>query len=354
MRLLSLSLFLIICAMAPIKAHANNQLHVKPVRIIDQNSPAGAIEAYRTLAPVDWSIEGGILWNPPSGCHRGGQLVWEAMSPDKSYSLSFLPPISWSASNRGAPGVGCLNMDLTDSEQMMRGYLQAAGLAGAQIIKVERPAELTQIMQAWTAPFLTGHVYGQQRWADATVVQTRARLDGREYDTAIITISLHYQITTPDPLWPSNPIISRGGNSAYLLALSTPVGQLDAGHPAFSVILQNLRANPAWNKVVAQWWARQNRRPSGGGSSGGESVTDLMFESWKRREGIKDQGHASSVNSIWEVQPYHLPDGGEVTLSQDYGNAWLLEDDTIILTDDNLFNPLQQEGQFGQQLVPVR
>lgn len=335
-------------------SRSTSQMHVKPTQIIDQNGPFGRVEAYKTLVPVDWTVEGGVTWNPPSGCYKGGHLVWEAKSPDKTYSVAFFPPISWSMSNRGPGGTGCLQMDLTDSEQMMRGYLQLAGVPGARITSVERPPELTQMVQMAMRPFLASGFGGQQRWVDAAVVVTRATIEGIDYDTAFVVSSLHFQITTPDPLNPGSPMIARGGNAGMVLALSTPVGKLDDGHPAFSVILQNLRENPSWSRAVAQWWARQNRQPSQPSGGSGESVTDMMFESWKRREGIKDQGHASSVNSIWEVQPYHLPDGGEIALSQDYSNAWLLEDDTIILTDDHLFNPLQEEGQFGQQLEPVR
>lgn len=354
MRIVGLALTATLWAGWALSAMAGNQLHVKPVRIVDRAGPVGQLEAYRTLVPVDWNVEGGIQWNPANGCHKGGHLVWEAMSPDEGYSISFLPPVSWSASNRGAVGIGCLNMDLTDAEQMMRGYLQVAGLPGAAVTGVERPADVTQMAQTMMAPFLTGSLPGQQRWVDAVVLKTRATLEGRDYDSAIIAISLHYQITTPDPLFPGNPMIARGGNAGLILALSTPVGKLEQGHPAFPVILQNLRANPAWNRAVAQWWARQNRRPGGSGSGGGQSVTDMMFESWQRRENLKDQGHASSVDSIWEVQPYKLPDGGEVKLSQDFNNAWILEDDTIVLTDDHLYNPLKERGQFGEQLEPVR
>ena len=37
-----------------------------------------------------------------------------------------------------------------------------------------------------------------------------------------------------------------------------------------------------------------------------------------------------------------------------WDNAWQLQDGSIIMTDDQFYNPVQQDGQFGEQLVPVQ
>ena len=326
-------------------------LHMKQVQIIDRTGPFGPMPAYTMLVPDGWVQEGGIMWNPPNGCYHGPRLIWSVTSPDGLYSLAFPMPPTWSASNRGPAGIGCMAMDLTDAGAMMQGYLQASGMAGVRITGVERTPELGQVAQMVLSNF--GAMPNTRQWVDAAAVLTSVSVQGRALENAFLAITHHYEIVTPDPLAPGNPMMMRGGTALVLIGMTTPAGRLDEGHPAFAVMLNNMRENPDWARRVQQWRARQTGAAPAGGSDG-QSVTDMMFESWKRREGMNDAGHASSISGVWETQGFQTPDGGQVSLPMHWDHAWQLQDGSIIMTDDQFYNPVQQDGQFGEQLVPVQ
>ncbi len=341
------------------QAASGESLRLKPVQVVDQSAPFGAMTAYTTLLPLDWKTEGGVTWNPASGCHKGPQLVWGAGSNDDRYGFALLPTISWGATNYGPSSVGCIKEDLTDAEMALRAYLRYLPALQAEIVKVERPPEIQALVQQLGAMVSGQTVPGLQAWADGVVATGRAVLEGRPSDVAFIVVTSHFEGATPDGYGQGGMLISRNGNMAFLLAVSTPPGELENGHPALGVVMGNLRENPQWRQRVNQWFASQ-RRPNtpsigaGSGSGSGQSVGDMMFESWKKREGMKDAGQQRSVAGIWETQRYSTTDGNQVSLSMHYKNAWQLNDGTFVLTDDQFFNPVQNFDQFGQQLTPIR
>lgn len=332
-------------------------LHLKPIEIVDTTGPFGPIPAYSTVVPTNWQVEGGVVWNPQNGCFRGARLVWGTGTPDQRYGIAFLPPISWTATNYGRASRGCLAMDLPDAEAAMRGYLQNMPGVEAEVIAVERPPELVQMVRQNSRGSAQPSLPGLREWQDVAVLRAKVRAQGQDSETAFIIMTHHYEGVTPDGFGQGGKLVMRGGVAGLVLAISTPAGELENGHPAFGPVLSNLRENPVWKQNHARWWAQQNRpaTPSGGAiaSGGSQSIGDMMFDSWKRREGMKDAGHASSIGSIWETQRYRTP-GGQVTLSQNYRNAWQLNDGSFVLTDDDLFNPTQTFDQFGQQLAPLR
>lgn len=330
-------------------------LRLKPVEIMDDTAPFGAMPAFTAVVPADWKTEGGVIWNPASGCHKGERLIWRAAAPDERYAVAFLPPISWSVNNYGGSTQGCLAMDITEPEAAFRTYIDRFAQSPIEILAVERPPEVEQLVrqlaQAAPPPVLPNI----RQWYDGIMVRVRATIEGVETHTAFVVLTSHYEVATPDGWGQGGMNQGRGGAIELLLAITTPAGELDAGHPSFPIILNNLRANPAWTHAVQQWWRNQNKpAPAMAATSPTDrgSVSDMMFESWKRRQGMSDAGQAKSVENIWETTRYNTAEG-PVALSQNYNNAWQLNDGSFVLTDDNFFNPDQTFGQSGQQLEPT-
>ena len=324
-------------------------LRMKPVEIIDQNGPAGQMVAYHTLIPEGWKTEGGVRWSPsdgPQGCFTGARLMWGTGSPDEAYGFAILDPMSWGVANYGNAS-GCLREDLTDAEAAMQAYFRLVNVP-FEIAKVERPPELAPMIsgfqQGWQAP-----APSVRTWVDGVVLTGTLTNDGRKSDGAVLAVTRHMEMQLADN-------IMRSGHTALVLAFSTPPGEIEGGHPAFAQILMNLRVNPQWQAMEQQWWQRKRAETSGrldasiAAARSGGSIGDMMFESWKRREAVNDAGHGKSVNGIWEVQPWQTPSGGTVLLDQNYNHAWELENGTIHLTNDANFNPMQDMGQFGQEM----
>jgi len=332
-------------------AGSGQALHLRRAEISDPGAPFGAMAAYATLIPTDWQAEGQMQWNPPNGCYRGPGLNWTASSPDKQYAVMFLPPIKWSANNFGGAHPGCLNVDLPDAETALRGYLDALGLE-LQVLGAEKPEELLPLYDGVRASYIPINLPNTRSWTDWSMLRVRGTYEGITSDSAVIGITQHYEMSQADAF--NRMMITRGGAMGFVMVLATPAGALEQGHPAFPAILGNMRPNPRWQQGVAQWWQAQRRQPSptspdAGAVSSGTSVGYMIFESWKRREGMNDAGQSRSVNGILEVQPYQSSTG-PILLSQNYNNAWELGDGSVVLTDDHNFNPMQTFGQFGEQM----
>lgn len=330
-------------------------LQFRRVEIIDEAGPAGRMLAYKTIAPANWKTQGGIFWSAgdsPNGCYTGGQLIWSVATPDQSYGLAFFDPLSWGVSSYGSAGNLCVQQDLPDAEAAARAYLQNLGQhMQVDLKQIERPPEIKPLVDVF-ASVPVSILPGVSILVDGVVASFTAESGGVRNDVALVLISRHTNATSTAG---GSQYQFRIGRTALVLALFTPEGKLEEGHPAFGVILNNLRATPEWLQVTAKWWADRgrNQRPtSGTASSGGGSIGDMMFESWKKREGIKDAGQKRTVNSIWEVQPYKTTGGDSILLNQNYSNAWELQDGSIVMTNDQFFNPVTTFNQTGQAMQP--
>ena len=327
-------------------------VHVRPIQIVDTQGPAGQMVAYQTFIPEGWVTNGGVQWSHadgPQGCFTGARLIWGAGTADEKYGVAFLDPMSWGMSTIGPSRYMCLPLDMTDAETAMRAYFDAISSAlQVSITDVLRPAEIQPLIEA-TARANQTNLPNVKTWADGVVITARVKSATQENDAYFLVITKHIENHID-----ANHVF-RDGRTALVLGVFTPVGELEVGHPGFAAIFNNLRVNPRWQQVEAEWW-RQKLKSSGGGSGGATptssdtSVGDMMFESWKKREGMRDAGHSKSINGIWEVQPWQTPSGSTVLLNQNYNHAWQLQNGSIVLTNNANFNPMQSLNEIGQEM----
>ncbi len=337
---------------------AGGRLHVKPIQVVDRGGPFGPMPVFSTVAPVDWVEEGGVTWSPPNACKQGPQLAWGVKSPDERYGIGFLPTITWGVSNSGV-NVGCVRQNLPDAEAVLRFYLAQGAAQGSRyrIVDVQRPPMLQQIARQAAQQMQAGLAAGQGG-ADAILAIAKAEENGRRSDVAFIVVTTHYQMQQPDGL--GGMFQLAGGAVERIIAVATPEGELDRGHPAFPVIMNNFRANPQWNQAVATWWARQRRSQNQSFAAANarivennSSIGDIIHQGYRSRSGLTDRGQAESVEAVWGVETYASPDG-DVAFSTAYDQAWRLDDGSYVLTNDAFFNPDRIMGQGGAQLRPNR
>lgn len=331
----------------------DDMMQVRRVDIVDSQGPAGQMLAYHTLVPEGWDVKGGVKWtntDGPQGCFTGARLIWGAGTPDEAYGMAFMDPISWGMSSYGPSRYMCLPMDLTDAEAAARAYFDAiSGALQVSITDMQRAPDIQPLVDAVGRVWNVSNVPGVRTWADGVVVTARVKTAERENDAAFIVVTKHIENQV------DASTVFRDGRTALVLGFFTPVGKLEAGHPGFGVIMNNLRANPQWQQIEAQWWSTKIRSTGAAIQNTAQaesSVGDMMFESWKRREGMRDAGQAKSVNGIWEVQPWQTNSGGTVLLNQNYNHAWELGNGSIVLTNNANFNPMQSLNQTGQAMRP--
>ncbi|MEM6973705.1 MAG: hypothetical protein AAF577_12950 [Pseudomonadota bacterium] len=319
-----------------------------PLEIVDRTGPLGSMVAYRVMVPNGWKTEGGVQWGAQGACFNGPRLIWGTGTQDDRYGMAIMPPISWSVNNFGGREIGCLQMDIQGAGQALEAYFETIGqqMGRFEILEISRPPEVQQTVQQ-TASMLVNGVPGQRSFADGILARVRSEIEGIESESYVVMITIHQELMQSGI---SGPMISRFGNVALMLVVSTPPGELDTGHPAFTTVMQTLQVDPQWDAAQREWWRRQNRparQPSGGG--GGSGLSSTLSSG-----GISDESHKKAVQGIWETQEFKSDDGSIYEGSTQYENAWKLDNGDVVFTNDQLFNPLQSTGQFGTQMESLR
>lgn len=347
----------------PAAAQRSDTVQVRPIQIYDEQGPAGRMLAYSTFVPEGWITKGGVQWSQqdgPAGCFTGARLIWGTGTEDEKYGIAFLDPVSWGVSTIGPSRYMCLQQDLTDAEMVMRAFFQMVSqVMQVTNIEVSRPPEIKPITdaigQAWQRSWQMNGT-PTNAWADGVVIKARVRSQTAENDAYFVAFTKHSESNLGGAIF-------RDGRTVMIIGAFTPVGKLEEGHPGFAQVLNNLRVNPQWQQVEAQWMAARvqtarnanaaaarARRASSASSSSSGSIGDMMFESWKKRQGMKDAGHEKDINGIWEVQPWQTSSGDTVLLNQNYDHAWELDNGSIVMTNDANFSPMDAFNQTGQQL----
>lgn len=333
-----------------------SRIEFRRVEIMDDNGPFGRQVAMRTLVPADWVMQGGVKWGTAQGqnaCFRSQRLIWGAGTSDESFGMVFLDPLSWGVSNFGPVGSACLQQDLVDAEAVARSYLQMlSGQINNQITEVHQPAEVEALVRLFRQTHPPMNLPGTRTWFDGVAVNFTSESEGVSNDGVMILVSRHDEASSQNAMGHSG---FRMGQTMMVLVMTTPRGHLEAGHPAFGVILNNIQPDPQWSRAVAQWHAAQRPAPGQPRSmpvstnSADTSIGDMMFESWQRRNDMNSAGQQRSIDGIREVQPWQTSTG-TVRLSQNYNHAWELQNGNLVLTNNANFDPMQTFNQFGEPL----
>lgn len=330
-------------------ASSGEFVQFSPLEIVDRTGPLGQMVAYRVMVPNGWKTEGGIQWGADGACFNGGRLAWGTGTQDDRYGIAIMPPISWSVNNFGGRQTGCLNMDIQDAGQALQAYFDTLGqqIGQFEILEVSRPPEVQQYVQQLAGTLVNG-LPGQRSFADGILARVKGELEGVESESYILMLTVHQELAQSGV---GGQMISRFGNVAFMLVVSTPPGELDKGHPAFTTVMQTLRVDPQWDAAQRAWWRRKmeaGRRPVGG-TGGGAGLTTSYSTG-----GISDESHKKAIQGIWETQEFKSDDGSIYEGSTQYENAWKLDNGDVVFTNDHLFNPLESTGQFGTQMESVR
>ena len=338
---------------------ADASLQLLPLQIMDQSGPAGQpIVAYQTMIPADWKDRGGVSWNANDGqgqCFTGARLIWGAMSADEAYSVSYLDPISWGVTSVGPAKYRCLQADLPNAQSVMQQYMELISRSlQAQNISVTvqeyfQPPDLKPLVDVFSKGWRV-NVPGAQTWVDAVAIKTEVVTPQQTLDGLVVAVTKHMSFDGSAGSF-------RSGQTGMVVGFTTPQGKMNQGHPGIAAILNNLRPNPQWLQLEAQWW-QQKKAELGGvitaqtssAYSSGKSIGDSMFESWQRRQRSEDSGFEKTINGIWEVEPWKTTEGETMLLDQNYKYAWKLSNGSIVQTNDANFSPVAAYNQTGQQM----
>ena len=341
----------------------------------------GNFPAFHVLVPKGWQVKGELGQLP--AYHKLPYFgVFEIKAPD-GRKVEIIPFVRFAyadiASN-AQPYQAWEGLPFMQYPQSIGRWLQYVAqldpqqtLSNVQVVSEQVDQQATQqVRQLFASSYqLSGQLNamyassGQRASfaAQVKVVKMRAVEDGQQIESTGMYIVSHNTN--------ANSLMGTAGSWAIYnsYAISGPVGSNYENDPQLAAIIRSWRVNPDWDFVISKWYSDKaaSMRPRPGiakannytsaTASTTESVGDIYFNGWKKREAISDSynNQANLVNSIHERSTYQMPSGNQVHLPAYYqygytdgrGNVVLHNDANYNINTDNRINdrnwrPLQK------------
>lgn len=334
-------------------ASADGSVEVESVHLETQVIPDPArqnMAAMRVLVPKGWEVKGGIKPTPP-GYQMLPYLADITLKAPDGRGVRFfginefgyadgvnLPPY---APFQGRPFFP-LQPSLGDFWLLASRVAPAPGISDVEVVSEEVLAETTELVRRQLAALYQSTEeenariarYGQHKTFDvhARRLTLRYRDQGRPIEATVFATVRHsiyrYQ---------GGPIKAAMWNLDNMYAVFGPAGTDYLNDPVLAAMVRSREVSQAWQQAVQEWYLRKNRQIVAQGqaaiaraaraaarnrASTSSDILDSSFESWKRRQGMQDEGHARAINGIHERTTYGTPDGGRIDLPANYRHVY--------------------------------
>ncbi len=147
-------------------------------------------------------------------------------------------------------------------------------------------------------------------------------------------------------------------------SISAPNNVYERAKQDYINALVNFQYNPNWIKANNAYYQQMSKQStlahnqrmqaikaqgnaSANISSIYSSISDSNHESWKRRNGMTDAGHANSVNSIWDRTNMYDQSGNQYQVEGYSNNVWVNNNDQYIATDNYNYNPNMDQSTYN-------
>ena len=328
---------------------------LKKVQVIDQYGFERPMPALSLLIPTDWQFQGGIQYLQ-GGCGLA-QTTFRASGPD-GRSIELLPEYNWQWSDDGftvqslRTQRGCDVMRPMAAGDFLRRIVVPKVRPGARVVGVEPIPQAAKQMQEIARQAETMSAQAGLRINVRSDV-ARARLqythDGRAVEGWVTAVML----VKAWP-WPTYDVQTmRQGQALYysswarMFDLRAPPGQLDASEKFFQMVISTMRVEPEWESRVA---AVQNNiaaaQIKGAAdrskiiSKSNAEISNIIIKGHEERSKAHDRSMANYSQALRGVESYRNPNTGETfELSNQYGHAWVNNNNEYILSDQEGFDP---------------
>lgn len=156
--------------------------------------------------------------------------------------------------------------------------------------------------------------------------------------------------------WPAptfNPMTLQQGQALYyaswaqMFDLRAPSGQLDASEKLFEMIASTVRVDPVWqsrvNAVQSNIAAAQVKGAADRSaiiSKSNAEISKMIVQGHQERSKAHDRAMENYSQALRGVETYRNPNTGETfELSNQYGHAWVNNQNEYILSDQESFDP---------------
>jgi hypothetical protein len=331
------------------------------VSIMDDPRHIGG-EAYRILAPVDWRVEGNILWKNAAS---DPAAPWVKLIGPARQEIGVLPPIAfiWNPKMLGArfrPGSFYAGTEvqppLLDPVQCIKTIIigrYLRNLGTADVVKQESLPELAE----------AGRLkYPQPEYRNAVFQAGKMRFEylengvQMEEDVYVLTAAVQFQVgPTVSTMWAPDEI-------RYSKASK---GTLDAQTALFQTAMFSLRPNLQWwakLQQVSQELARLQMQASDAAVSqalqqqmaagdrirtlsqsiakNNDQVNEMIMKGYQNRQATMDRINARWDRTVRQVEVYRNPGTGEnVELPSGYNTGWVNKGGDYMVTGSLNYDP---------------
>jgi hypothetical protein len=333
------------------------------VSIMDSPQYIGG-EAYRILAPVDWRVEGGIIWKNAAS---DPAAPWVRLTGPARQEIGVLPAIAfiWNPrmfGNYFPPGSSYVGTEvqppIVDPFQCIQRIIiprYRRHLASARIVKQEPLPELAAA--------------GRQKYPQYSNAVYQAGKMRFEYNENGVAMEEDVYVLTAALQFPVGPTVSTMWAPDEIRYSKAPKGALNSQIPLFQTAMFSLRPNLHWwAKVqrVSQQLAQQQIQASNAAvdrarqqqeaadrmaeasrsiARSGDQINSMIMKGYQDRQASMDH-----INDRWDriirgVEVYHNPTSGEnVELPSGYNSAWLNKSGEYLVTGSLNYNPNQDSN----------
>lgn len=323
-------------------------LRLKRFDVVDVNTFGRPVTAASFLAPADWRLEGGVVWNAGFEC-PADMVAFRVRvsSPDGRLGFALYPNYmaQWSSDrnyNRMVAqavqmaGSGCPVGPPVDAARFVAQVFAPRLRPGARLIEAQsnqRVAQEVHRKAVRSAP-------GARLQVDAARVRL-AYADREEWVLATVMSSASF-----------NPGIGGAAQSFVtatesVMSFHAPRGGLDAAEPILRLILSSMRVNPIWKRAVQQIQrsiAMAQLRAVGERTrliaQAGDEFRAMSRDTWRRDQDARDYNSRRWSEVMRGTQHYADPDAGAPwELVSGYEHVWKAPNDEFILTNNPNFDP---------------
>jgi hypothetical protein len=336
----ALLLAIVLLLLAPALAGAQpGEIRLRPVSIVDQ---ALGFEAYRMLVPVDWQVEGGIIWWVPVNCAYPAALRLRAFNPRGAEEVNVFParPFSWSPQGIAffPPGSYYLGNEVrppVDATGYVRQYLIPRfrpQLAQARLTGVQPLPELSQAAAAALA--------GLSPKSSAARVSFEYEQAGRTVQedvyVAIVMIPVVQSIV--------------GWGPYTLVSVTAEKSQLADRSRLFTTMVTSLSPTFRWyNRYLqlSELCTRSAMEASNQAvlrskiiSQTNDQISAGRRQAYENRQAAQDRVNAKWSQYIRGTDSYQNPfEGRRVDLPSGYSHVWTNRLGEYVLSNNATYNP---------------
>lgn len=332
-------------------------LRFRRVSVIDRPDMIGG-EAMTFLCPADWQTAGGVVWREHPTSPATAHL--RVFNPRGLEQVESFPTLGFSYGGTLGPGtyfpIGSNYMGnevrppVHDAIQYLKEIILPRYRAGvqAQLVSVQELPEWAQTVAAQME-----QLPGLQMAFSAGKVRIAYPHAGQAAEE-----DLYCVLQTMFLPAAGNMYIQTGERAHGLRAAR---GQLDQQNKIMQTIVTSARVNLQWFNKYTQlcqvlYQIQMQRIKTAGRisqiiSQTHNEISDMIHQSWERRQASEDRIHKQWTNYIRGVEEYYNPiERRPVELPSGYREAWINGQGEYILTDNPNFNPNVQIGGNWQKL----